>query len=222
MKKSLAFFTFNCCGGCQKTLTDDFEYMEKIQKYYDISNNTAGVIDIAIIEGSIDTDEQKKNLRKIRKNSKMIIIIGACAHLGGVQSQRNNLSSKLIHAPLIRKITDIIKVDYIIPGCPISKDELTHCLLDIYWNKSFSLPDLAVCFECHQNGNDCLVKNNKPCLGPITRMGCNSACINAGEICLGCRGQIPAEANNEKLKEILHPMIGEEKTNKTLSFYEDI
>ena len=59
---------------------------------------------------------------------------------------------------------------------------------------------------------------NKFCLGPITRGGCNSICINNGEACLGCRGLKP-DANIKKMSEILKPILSEPEIEKTMSIF---
>lgn len=40
------------------------------------------------------------------------------------------------------------------------------------------------------------------CLGPITRSGCNSWCINNGNICYGCRGMV-SNPNKNGFREVL-------------------
>jgi hypothetical protein len=42
----------------------------------------------------------------------------------------------------------------------------------------------------------------KPCLGPITRAGCDAICPTYGDGCEGCRGWAP-EANFEYMRDIL-------------------
>ncbi|MCX6808059.1 MAG: hypothetical protein NTW50_00125 [Candidatus Berkelbacteria bacterium] len=228
MKKSLAIFSLTSCEGCQFEMLNHYETFNGLLKYFEIKNFRLGQennfdenFDIAIIEGSADGEEQIKFLKKIRKQSKVIVAIGACAHLGGIQSERNSLPQGIFHKKPTKIVPAVIKTEYIIPGCPINHAELYHCLLDIYWGKQFFLPDLAVCFECRVNENECLIKSGKPCLGPITRSGCNSVCVNAGEACLGCRGAKP-EPNIEKLKKILEPMIGEKETENIMTIYGDL
>ncbi len=226
--KKLGIFSMTSCEGCQFELLSFFEHFDKLLNFYQIEsfrlgqeNNSFGQLDVALIEGSPDDKEQIKLLREIRKKSKVCIAMGACAHMGGIQSQRNNFPKKYTMKERVISISDIIKVDYIVPGCPVSHSELLQCLLDVYWGKKFNLPDVPVCFECRQNLNKCLLKNDKPCLGPITRSGCNSVCINNGEACMGCRGPVP-QANIEKQKEILKPLMDEEEIKNWLTIYGDI
>ena len=79
-------------------------------------------IDIAIVEGSVSNNDENKELKKIRENAKIVIAIGACAHLGGVQGLRNIMNDNLvqkasyddlsgIRAIRVKAIEDIITVD---------------------------------------------------------------------------------------------------------------
>lgn len=224
-QKKLAIFSLTSCEGCQFEMLSHYEDFQKILNFYDVANfrlgqeiNLPGPFDVAIIEGNPDGDKQEKLLREIRKHTSIIVAIGACAHLGGIQSERNSQPRKLINQDKTKTVADIIRVEYIIPGCPINKSELYSCLMDIYWGKIFRLPDLAVCFECRQNENVCLLKEKKLCLGPITRMGCNSVCVNNGEACLGCRGTIP-NPNIKKLKKNLETIFTEKEIENFLTTY---
>jgi len=224
-KKSLAIFSLTCCEGCQFELLSFYDHFNLLLNFYDVRNfrlgqeeNLPGPFDVALIEGSPDSEKQIKFLRQIRKHTKTIIAIGSCAHMGGIQSERNNLPHNLISKDDVKSVPEVIKADFIIPGCPVSHTELIKCLTDVYFDKTFILPDLGVCFECRQNGNKCLIKNDKPCLGPITRAGCDSICINNGEACLGCRGPID-QANFKKMREVLGTMMEEDEIENWLTIY---
>ncbi len=226
MRKALTFYSLVCCNGCKQEALNHFDDFQKILNFYEVTefNSEDGEMikpsEVAIIEGNPGDKDQENLLRRIRKHSKIVIAIGACANTGGFQSIRNNLPKKLINHEPVKIIGDVIKVDYQIPGCPINFHELYSCLIDIYWGKTFVLPQLPVCFECRKNENECLIKNKKACLGPITRAGCNSVCINSGGSCLGCRGTI-TQPNIPKIREILEPMIGQEQLEKILIIYGD-
>jgi len=223
MRKTLTFYSLTCCNGCKLEAIGHFDSFQKLLNFYDISefssnDETITPSNISIIEGNPGDQEQENLLRRIRKHSDIVIAVGACANMGGVQSIRNNLPKKLINQDKVKTIIDIIKVDYTIPGCPINHQELYQCLIDLYWGKIPTPFELPVCFECRKNENDCLIKNKKLCLGPITRGGCNSICVNNGGPCLGCRGQI-SQNNSVKIAEICEPIIGQEEfTNVTTLF----
>lgn len=228
VKKSLAIFSLTCCEGCQFEILKDFEDFSKLQKFYEVNNfrlgqedNFLGSFDVSLVEGTPESAHEIKALKNIRKESKILIAIGSCAHLGGIQSERNSMPKKVFGRDHVKTVLDVVKVDYIVPGCPINHKEIFRCLLDIYWGKIFKLPDLAVCFECRLSENECLIKQGKPCLGPVTRAGCDSICLNSGEMCLGCRGKID-QANFHKLREILSPTIGEDEVNSLFTIYGNI
>jgi len=224
-RKTLAMFSLASCQGCRLEMLNSYKDFGHLLEYFDIKIfrskqriNFEGAFDIAIIEGNPDTAEQAEFLKKIRRYSNTIIAMGACAHLGGIQSERNFLPQKLTGKEKAKSVSDIIRVEYVIPGCPIDPKELYHCLMDLYWGKIFCLPDLSVCFECRQNGNKCLLRDNKLCLGPVTRGGCDSICVNNGEACFGCRG-FKAEPNIKKLKEQLSAFMTEEEIENSLTIF---
>lgn len=227
-KKSLAIFSLTSCEGCQFELLNSYENLKELLKFYDIKNfrlgqelNLPGPFDVALIEGSPDSEKQIDFLKQIRKHTKIIVAIGACAHMGGIQSQRNRLPKNLVAKHPVKTVTDIIKVDSVVPGCPIKNSELFRCLMDAFWENTFVLPDLAVCFECKRKSNKCFLKKGKPCLGPVTRGGCDAICITNNESCLGCRGPLN-QANFKKMREILDTMLEEEEVENILTTYGDI
>lgn len=225
LKKRLGIFSLTCCEGCQFALLKDYIEFQKVLAYYDIINfrlaqeaNLPGPFDVVLIEGTPESVREIKLLRDIRKESNIVIAIGSCAILGGIQSERNRLPKKYIGSEKVKTIKDVIKVDHEIPGCPIDNTETIKYLLDLYFGKNIELPDYSVCFECRQNENVCLIKTKKPCLGPVTRGGCNAICINGGEACLGCRGATD-QANFEKLRETLKPLADNEEIENMLTIY---
>jgi coenzyme F420-reducing hydrogenase gamma subunit len=227
-KKTLAIFSLTCCEGCQFEILKSFDDFEKMQNLYEFSNfrlgqedNVSGPYDVALVEGTPESEREIKLLKNIRKQSKTLVAIGSCAHMGGIQSERNWMPKKVFSKDHVQTVSDVVKVDYVVPGCPILHQEIYKCLIDIYWNKIFTLPDVGVCFECRENENVCLIKQGKPCLGPVTRAGCNSVCVNGGEMCLGCRGKLD-QANFHKLREILGTMISDDEINNLLKIYGDI
>jgi len=224
-KKSLAIFSLTCCEGCQFAILRHYEKFNSLLNFFEVENfrlaqedNEPGPFDVAIVEGTPESKVEIDRLKMIRKQSDILIAMGSCAHLGGIQSERNSLPNKFIRKPDVKTVPNVVKVDYILPGCPVNHDEVFKCLIDIYWGKVFKLPDHSVCFECRQNENECLLKQGKACLGPVTRGGCNSVCVNGGEMCFGCRGAID-QANFEKMIEILEPIIEEREIKSLLSIF---
>jgi len=228
VRKTLAIFSLTSCEGCQLELLSFYDHFNQLLNFFDIKNfrlgqedKFPGPFDIALVEGSPESEKEFELLKKIRKESKVVIAMGACAHMGGIQSERNRMPHKMFYKRnSVKSVPAVIKTDYIVPGCPVSHSELIKCLMDAYWGKKFVLIDVSVCSECRLNGNKCLIKNDKPCLGPITRAGCNSICINKGEACLGCRGPVD-QANFKKIRQILGTMLEEQEIENWLTIYGD-
>lgn len=226
-KKSLGIFSLTCCEGCEFALLNDYVNFANLLNFFEIKNfrmgqeiNLPGPFDVAIIEGTPESQAEYKLLHEVRRQSGVVVALGACAQMGGIQSQRNHLPRKLIDRVPVKSLHEVVKIDFTIPGCPIDNYEAVQILLDLYWGKAARLPQYAVCAECRQNENTCLIKSGKPCLGPVTRGGCNAVCINGGEACLGCRGPLP-QANFLKLREILGNLMEEEELNNWLTMYGD-
>ncbi|RMF29281.1 MAG: oxidoreductase, partial [Candidatus Nitrosothermus koennekii] len=92
MKPKLAVWKFASCDGCQLSLLDLEDELlllaDKIEIAYFLEASRAiikGPYDISLVEGSITTNDDIKRIKKIRRISKYLITIGACATSGGIQ-----------------------------------------------------------------------------------------------------------------------------------------
>jgi len=95
-KPKLAVWKFASCDGCQLSLLDcedellDIVGAVEIAYFLEASRATvSGPYDISLVEGSITTPHDAERIHKIRKVSKYLITIGACATAGGIQALRN-------------------------------------------------------------------------------------------------------------------------------------
>ena len=145
-----------------------------------------------------------QRLREIRKKAKIIVALGACATIGGVNKIRNQWppeevkkevygdadinNNKFFDAFKTKAIDEVVKVDYYIHGCPIDRDEFKHVVTSLVLGKKPDIPNYPVCVECKKNENICLFEKGQFCLGPITRAGCGAICPTNGSPCDGCRG----------------------------------
>lgn len=214
-KPKVAFFDFACCEGCQLQVANFGEALLNVLGAVDIvefretmSEKWEGEYDISIIEGSITTNHDVERLKKIRERSKIIIAYGSCATIGGVNGMKNNFKLDEIRKNVYGKdykyfdtiktqsVPQTIKVDYIVTGCPIYIPEFVKVLKAALAGIPYTVPDYAVCVECKLNENICMYHKGITCLGPITRAGCNSWCINNGNICYGCRGMVSNPAQD--------------------------
>ena len=209
-KLKIGSFDFTCCEGCQLQLANHestlpaFLELLDIRNFREISSERHDDYDIALVEGSISREDEVERLKTIRDNAKVLVAFGTCACFGGVNSLKNNYpldetvrvvyGNQPVETMPVKKISDIVKVDLSIPGCPVSKEEVERIIVGIATGSPIHLPKYPVCVECKQHLNTCLFDLGEICLGPITRAGCDAVCTTGKTACLGCRG--PAEDIN--------------------------
>jgi coenzyme F420-reducing hydrogenase gamma subunit len=213
-KPKLAVWKFASCDGCQLSLLDCEEALIEVSEQIQIANFPEGFrevikgpYDLSLIEGSITTSHDAERIHKIRRISKAVIAIGACATSGGIQALRNfkNVADfvHLVYAnpqyiDTLNKstpISDHIQVDFELRGCPISKDQLMEVMTAFLVGRKPNIPTYSVCVECKRMGHVCvMVAGGTPCLGPVTQAGCGALCPAYGRGCYGCFG--PKETPN--------------------------
>ena len=213
-KPKVGIFDFACCEGCQLQIVNMGEDLLAVLGSIDVmewrevmSEKWVKNLDIAIIEGSITDPHAVERLEKIRKKAKILISYGSCATIGGVNCMKNNFSlddiRKYVYGAsyqffpteLTKAVHQVVKVDYFVHGCPVYIPEFVVVLKAVLQGIPYYVPDYPVCVECKLNENVCMYEKKVTCLGPVTKAGCNSWCINNGNICYGCRGMVtnPAE-----------------------------
>lgn len=220
-KPKVAFFDFACCEGCQlqvanigEELLDILELIDVVEFREVMSEKWDESYDIAIIEGSITNQHAVERIKEIRKRSKILIAYGSCATIGGINGMKNNYKLEDIRQYVYGKdykyfptdatkaVHQVVKVDYSVNGCPIYPPEFITVLKAALAGLPYYVPDTAVCVECKFNENVCMYEKGLTCLGPVTRAGCNSWCINNGNICYGCRGMV-SNPNEKSAKDVL-------------------
>ena len=95
-KPKLAVWKFASCDGCQLSLLDCEDELLTVTGAIDIAyfpEATRGVLkgpyDVSLVEGSVTTPHDAERLHAVRRQSKTLITIGACATAGGIQALRN-------------------------------------------------------------------------------------------------------------------------------------
>lgn len=214
MKPKISIVSLTGCSGCISTLIslDLFpQFLERTNiLYFPFISDVTEIenCDIALIEGCISEENSISTLKNIRKCAKKVYALGTCAAFGGILS--------LSHKKKAESISNFIEIDGIIPGCPPPSKLMGNCLIKLIENKQMELSEKNLCASCPLNGNielnfktkviklfpnqdeiippeedsACLLKKGILCLGPITREGCESICINQGIPCDGCLGPV--------------------------------
>ena len=130
----------------------------------------------------------------------------------------------------VNTLDQVVDVDYFVPGCPPTYDLIIKVVQVIAaYSKHGDLPlkgtiiagDKALCSECKRNNTRtsniiekivrphekmidpdiCFLEQGIICMGPFTRSGCGSTCIDANMPCRGCFG--PADNQYDQGTEAL-------------------
>lgn len=221
MKPKVAFFDFSSCEGCQLDALNlgaeevlDLLNAVDIVNFREVRTDRSDDYDIAFIEGSITREAEIVRLQGIRKQAKVLVAMGACACIGGINCLKNHLSmeealrivygddAKYYNTIPARPVNAVVTVDYYVRGCPPVTGELMKVVKSLLLGKKPSIPSYPVCVECKMAGNICVFERSMTCLGPVTRAGCSAICVTSGRHCWGCRGLVD-DPNTNSHKEIL-------------------
>jgi coenzyme F420-reducing hydrogenase gamma subunit len=208
VKPKLAVWKFASCDGCQLTvlnLEDELLALAgevEIAYFLEASSATAdGPYDLSLVEGSITTPSDAERIQEVRRASRALVTIGACATAGGIQALRNfgdvrEFSSVVYAQPdyiaTLATSTPIaahVPVDFELRGCPIDKGQLLEVVSALLNARRPRVRSHSVCIECKRRGNVCvMVAHGTPCLGPVTHAGCGGLCPSFDRGCYGCFG----------------------------------
>lgn len=213
-KPRLAVWKFASCDGCQLSLLDCEDELLAVADALDIAYfpeatraSIRGRYDLSLVEGSITTQHDAERIEDVRRRSRFLVTIGACATAGGVQALRNFADVRdyvsivyarpdYIHTlATSTPIADHVKVDFELRGCPIDKGQLLEVVSAFLAGRRPNTPSHSVCIQCKLKGNVCvMVAHKTPCLGPVTHAGCGALCPSYDRGCYGCFG--PMETPN--------------------------
>jgi sulfhydrogenase subunit delta len=212
-KPKLAVWKFASCDGCQLSLLDCEDELLAVTGAIDIAyfpEATSGVLrgpyDLSLVEGSVTTPHDAERLHDVRRQSRTLITIGACATAGGIQALRNfkdvrEFTSAVYARPdyidtlaTSTPISAHINVDFELRGCPINKLQLIEVIAAYLNGRAPNTPAHSVCVECKLRGTVCVLVKGTPCLGPVTHAGCGAICPAYNRGCYGCYG--PMETPN--------------------------
>ncbi len=146
-KIRVGWFSYSCCEDSTIVFTEilndhwqdwkkliDFRHARVLQ-----SKNVFDEMDVAFIEGAIANEHQAEEVRKIRGLAKTVVAIGACACTGMPSAQRNTfnaeqkeeiefLVTRFKSFPKVLKLSEVIKVDAEVGGCPMDPKKFLEVL----------------------------------------------------------------------------------------------
>jgi NAD-reducing hydrogenase small subunit len=131
-----------------------------------------GPVDIGLVEGGCSSEHNVHVLREFRKHCKILVAIGACAITGGIPAMRNLvglrecLEEAYLNGPTVAEgavipndidlpllldrvypAHEVVKIDYVLPGCPPSADAIWEGLKCLLAGKEPALPYQLLKFE---------------------------------------------------------------------------
>ncbi|MCX7975110.1 MAG: hypothetical protein N3B16_11540 [Candidatus Aminicenantes bacterium] len=239
-KIKIGIYELTGCAGdallildCESQLLDIFQAADIEAFLMAKSDNSHGPVDVALVEGSVTTEEEKEELLAIRDRAEIVIAIGNCACEGGIQAAltaSENWSKEFRQVYQDLKLTNVkpipsqpidafIKVDYYLPGCPIGQEQFLTTFTRLLAGHPPELYRFPVCMECKWRENDCLLNKNLACLGPLTKGGCGAVCPSHNLPCIGCWG--PAEEANRsaEFKLLLEKGFDLESIKRRMAIY---
>jgi coenzyme F420-reducing hydrogenase gamma subunit len=213
-RPKLAVWKFSSCDGCQLSLLDCEDELLAVAGAVEIaefleatSAHVKGPYDVSLVEGSITTPHDAERIHEIRRASRTLVTVGACATSGGIQALRNFADVgdylRYVYASpdfvsTLRNstaIADHVPVDFELQGCPVSKAQLLEVVSAFLAGRRPNVPRYSVCVECKRRGVACvMVARGTPCLGPVTQAGCGALCPAFARGCFACFG--PKEQPN--------------------------
>jgi coenzyme F420-reducing hydrogenase gamma subunit len=203
----IAVYKFSSCAGCQLQILNIEDHLLDIAGAVDLAyfvmarrEKGAGPFDIGFVEGAITSPEEVAKIKQVRKECKTLVALGTCAAFGGIPTLKNwqpqremeervytDLSA--IHSVRAYPIDQYVKVDAILRGCPIDRDEFLELVKSALVGSKPYLRAHSICNECKLAENVCLFQTeHQLCMGPVTAAGCGAFCPSVGRTCQGCRG----------------------------------
>jgi len=168
-KARVATVWLDGCSGCHMSLLDMDERLILLEEKIDLvysplvdGKEFPENVDVALVEGSISTEEDLRKIRLIRKNSKVLISLGDCAVTGNIPSMRTvfplakvlervydenatinkQIPSKVVPRLLERIVPlhEVVDVDVYLPGCPPSAENIFFAISELLEGRA---PDLS-------------------------------------------------------------------------------
>jgi len=236
-KPKIAIVSLTSCEGCQFALLDlgerFLDFANKVEmvdfRMLEDEEDPGTELDLVLVEGNPVTEDNFKLLQSVRQRAKILAALGNCAAMGGIPEIKNYQEGtntikhvykylQGISNPPVQQISNLVKVDFTFPGCPINAEEFLKYMPELLEGRIPEIHDSPVCVECRAKGNRCLLLDKKPCFGPMILGGCDAVCPTAKMVCQGCRGLRP-KGNVKAMRATLKTMISDEEFENISEIY---
>ena len=149
----------------------------------------------------------------------------------------------------VRSLSQVVDVDYFIPGCPPQTERLLEVFAAIVTGAELPPKGSVIgagtktqCDECirkktenkrikkfyrpweiNDDGVSCFMEQGVLCMGPATRAGCGYRCIKGNAPCLGCYGPPAGVADpGAKMMSAIAGIIDEKEPEEISKVLEDV
>ncbi len=128
-KPKVALYWCASCGGCEEAVVDLEEQLLELAaaveivlwpvaldfKYADLRALDDGAIAAALVNGAIRTSEQQEMAALLRRKSRLLVAVGACAGSGGVPALANLTSRETIFSRSYGAAPAVVNPDGVVP-----------------------------------------------------------------------------------------------------------
>ncbi len=236
-KTKVGIISLTSCEGCRVSILNLGERFLELGKNIEISacsylneEPDLGKFDIIFIEGTPITEEEIEILKSARERASILIALGNCASTGGIQKIKNYRNKEEvinntyknasgIANPDIKGINNFVKVDFTIPGCPTTSEEIFAIMNSVLEGKNPEIKQVPVCSQCSRAGTPrCFITQKKLCFGPWTLGGCGAPCPGGSLPCYACRS-FREGADLNMMKKTLENFTTKKEIEKKLEIF---
>jgi NAD-reducing hydrogenase small subunit len=167
-KPTLATVWLDGCSGCHMSILDMDERLVELSEQFELVYSPLvdykefpEQVDIALIEGSVSSDEDEHKIQRVRAHTRVLVSLGDCAVTGNVPAMRNPIPvAELLSStygrsdfpqqaaakplptllPHVRPVHEVVNVDVFVPGCPPSADTIFAVITELLAGR---VPDVA-------------------------------------------------------------------------------
>jgi len=180
----LAYVQLAGCCGCLVSLADTYERLLEILDAVDLvycqtlmDEREVPSCDVCIVEGAVclNHEHMVEEVKEIERKADTIVALGACAATGNfMRHSRGNQRGRPTHEAFV-PVTEVLDVDYAVPGCPPSPETIETFLVLLLEGKEELLKPFA---ELAKKTSYCGCDLMEEIINKSMCMGCGTCAAN--------------------------------------------